>query len=173
MVSQTDAAGNTGTANASTTMPAVVVSSGGGGAVLIIPNNTSTPVTTNGNTNNLPTTGTNKTYISPLDNKVYACTPFMKYLKLNARTNDTNEVKLWQAFLNKHMNEKLPITGYYSTLTFSAIKRFQQNYREEVLTPWALTAPTGYTYKSTRAKGNKILGCPEGRVVLDNGIAIN
>lgn len=173
-VSQIDAAGNTGNANTITTAP--VISSGGGGAVLIIPNNggnTSPTIITGTTQTTLPTKTNNKTYISPLDSKEYTCRPFTKYLKLNSRANDVQEVKLWQAFLNKHMGEKLPVTGYYSTLTFNAIKRFQQNYEEDVLIPWGITSSTGWTYKSTRAKGNQLLGCTEGAVLLDNGITIN
>lgn len=112
-------------------------------------------------------------YISPLDNEIYDCTPFTKYLRFGLRTNDPHEAKLWQAFLNKYENENLKIDGVYGLKTESAIKRFQNKYKNQILVPWGLTHPTGYTYKSTRAYGNKIIGCPEGNVKLDNGVVIN
>jgi hypothetical protein len=170
-ITQTDAAGNTSAPATQVFSYSQPVSSSGGSGAVLIP--TSPIIPTTGTTNTLPTTGTGKTYISPLDNKEYSCTPFTKYLKLNSKTNDATEVKLWQAFLNKHMKENLPITGYYSTLTFNAIKRFQQTYAQDVLTPWGISTPTGWTYKSTRAKGNQILGCSEGKVILDNGAGID
>jgi hypothetical protein len=117
-----------------------------------------------------PTTTPLNTFISPLDNNTQlTCNPFRNYLKLNSKTNNVDEVKLWQAFLNKYNNESLPITGYYGPLTSNAIKRFQLKYKDEILTPWNLTNPTGYTYKTTRAKGNSLLGCSEGELLLDNG----
>jgi uncharacterized delta-60 repeat protein len=129
-----------------------------------------TSPTSTTNTITTPTTTPLNTFISPLDNKTQlTCNPFRNYLKLNSKTNNVDEVKLWQAFLNKYNNESLPITGYYGPLTSNAIKRFQLKYKDEILTPWNLTNPTGYTYKTTRAKGNSLLGCSEGELLLDNG----
>jgi len=174
---QTDLANNTSTATSTYMLTATSGSSGslGGGSwsSTTAGKDTSvavstTPVTT---PTKLPTTTAGTTYISPVDGTTKDCRPFTTYLKIGKK-NDTSEVKLWQAFLNKHMGEKLMVSGTYNKTTESAIKRFQSKYADEVLKPWGLTKPTGYTYQSTRAQGNKILGCGEGSVTLDNGVVI-
>jgi uncharacterized delta-60 repeat protein len=174
---QTDLANNTSTATSTYMLTATSGSSGslGGGSwsSTTAGKDTSvavstTPVTT---PTKLPTTTAGTTYISPVDGTTKDCRPFTTYLKIGKK-NDTSEVKLWQSFLNKHMGEKLMVSGTYNKTTESAIKRFQSKYADEVLKPWGLTKPTGYTYQSTRAQGNKILGCGEGSVTLDNGVVI-
>jgi hypothetical protein len=107
--------------------------------------------------------------IKPTSETTLSCPVFTKYLKLGNKLNDSEEVKKWQTFLNKYENEKLPITGFYGNLTFNAIKRFQSKYTDNVLKPWGLSKPTGYTYQSTRWMGNDIIGCPEGDKEIDNG----
>ncbi len=119
-----------------------------------------------------PTTSTGKTYISPIDGTTQTCQPFNTYIKKGSKSNDKNQVKLWQAFLNKYSNESLVLDSTYGPKTEGAIKRFQVKYFDEILKPWNLTSPTGYTYQSTRAQGNKILGCSEGEVTLDNGVVL-
>jgi uncharacterized delta-60 repeat protein len=180
-VTATDEAGNTSQSITTISLGSQSGPSSGGsystyvwnGVVINNNNNTSPTSTTNTittPTTTTPTTTPLNTFISPLDNKTQlTCNPFRNYLKLNSKTNNIDEVKLWQAFLNKYNNESLPITGYYGPLTSNAIKRFQLKYKDEILTPWNLTNPTGYTYKTTRAKGNSLLGCSEGELLLDNG----
>jgi hypothetical protein len=94
------------------------------------------------------------------------CPYFTKYLKLGKK-NDQTEVIKWQNFLNTHMKESLTINGIYNTETYNAVKRFQSNYRADVLTPWGLNNPTGWTYKTTRMKANQIVGCLEKPVFLE------
>jgi hypothetical protein len=94
------------------------------------------------------------------------CPYFTKYLKLGKK-NDTAEVIKWQNFLNTHMKEKLTVNGIYNTETYNAVKRFQSNYNSDVLIPWGLKAPTGWTYKTTRMKANQIVGCLEKPVFLE------
>ncbi len=121
----------------------------------------------------IPTTfNTPAMYVSPIDGSQKLCKPFNAYLKAGSKSNSVYEVKLWQAFLNTHMSEKLPITGVYGNATIAAIKKFQQKYTREILSPWGLKKPTGYTYQSTRAKANALLGCSEGKITLDNGVVI-
>jgi hypothetical protein len=177
-VSQSDAAGNTSSATSVYTLTAG--GSGGGSTGYSATSggketttSTPTPVVTTPTVTTTPLsiTGTGTTYISPIDGTTQDCRPFTTYLKIGKK-NNTTEVKLWQAFLNKHMSENLTISGTYNKTTEAAIKRFQSKYTTEILTPWGLTKPTGYTYQSTRAQGNKILGCSEGNVTLDNGVVI-
>ncbi len=138
-------------------------------------NNTVTPpvlenTTTEVTTTVLPPTNT---YTSPIDGTTKSCPAFTKYLRVGSRLNDKQEARLWQAFLNTKEEEKLKIDGIYGKQTESAIKRFQNKYKDFILSPWNLISPTGYTYKSTRAYANKLLNCSEGAVTLDNGKVIN
>jgi hypothetical protein len=95
-----------------------------------------------------------------------SCPYFTQYLKLGKKTDSTEVIK-WQNFLNTHMKEKLEVTGVYDVLTYNAVKRFQANYKADVLTPWGLKNPTGWTYKTTRMKANQIVGCLEKPVYLE------
>ncbi len=65
--------------------------------------------------------------------------------------NNVEEVKKLQTFLNEHMSAGLPVTGFFGPLTHQAVMNFQAKYAKEVLTPWGITAPTGYVFKTTRA----------------------
>jgi hypothetical protein len=79
------------------------------------------------------------------------------------------EIKRIQNFLNQHLDRSLLLDGINGGNTTQAIKDFQEKYREKILDPWNLEQPTGYWYKSTRYQTNKILGCQEVPLVLDNG----
>jgi len=51
----------------------------------------------------------------------------------------------------------LTVNGEYDTPTFEAVKDFQNEYAEDVLEPWGIDEPTGYTYITTLAKINALL----------------
>ncbi|MDQ3075903.1 MAG: Ig-like domain-containing protein [bacterium] len=126
-------------------------------------------------TNYSPLTGNKCPYIAPptfVDTNPVLCPHFTQYIKLNSKLNDINEVMRWQAFLNQYQNEFLVVDGKFGRLSFDAVRNFQAKYSQEILAPWGITAPTGYIYKSTRAKANQIYGCSPGVVVLDNGQTI-
>ncbi|MEN9338651.1 MAG: hypothetical protein RI945_376 [Candidatus Parcubacteria bacterium] len=150
------------------------------GGILFVPkaSSTSTPVVITYATSSA-TSSNNKieipknSFLSPVDGKVLQCDAFTFSLNLNSSKNNKEEVKIWQAFLNKEVDAKLPITGYYGKLTFAAVKAFQTKYTDEILKPWGLKKATGYTYKSTRYKANKILGCVGSPIILENGTTIN
>lgn len=159
-------------------------SSGGGILPLPIPEtvSTSTPVITYATSTATSTATTTpsldeKVFISPIDGTEVVCKvnskTFNQYLRINSKDNDSNQVKLWQAFLNKEVDAKLPITGYFGKLTFEAVKAFQSKYAQEVLIPWDIDSPTGYIYKSTMHKANTLLGCDGISTTLDNGAIIN
>jgi len=112
----------------------------------------------------------NKEIISPVDNQTkLSCPVFSKYIKYGERGE---EVKLWQAFLNKELNKKIPLTGYMGPMTFKAVKDYQSKNFDKILKPWGLANPTGRIYQTTRFYANLGLGCPEDSLKLDNGIII-
>lgn len=158
----------TQTSSSSQTTPTV-----SGGGVLPFQSSTSTPVVITYSTSTASTTIPANSFVSPVDGKTLKCNAFNAYMKLNSKLNNVEEVKIWQAFLNKELNLKVPVTGYYGKLTSNAVKAFQTKYSDEVLKPWDISAATGYTYKSTRYKANKILGCTESPIQLENGKTLN
>jgi titin len=99
------------------------------------------------------------TYVSPIDSSTKDCPGFTKLVQPNSKLNDIVEVKLWQAFLNKSMNESIPLTGFYGPRTRSVLERFQLAYKSEILVPANLVKPNGRVAVLTRTKANKLLGC--------------
>lgn len=74
----------------------------------------------------------------------------------------SQEVFCLQEFLKAQGAEIYPeglVTGYFGPLTFSAVKRFQQKYWQEILAPWGLKKEeaTGFVGPTTRAKINQLL----------------
>ena len=98
-------------------------------------------------------------------------TSFMK----KGISNNPNDVKKLQYFLNIYEAANLPVNGEFDLSTENAVKAFQAKYTESVLLPWGTTTPTGIVYITTTAEINRIF-CgdnPEYRAgdldnVLDN-----
>lgn len=96
--------------------------------------------------------------------------PFSTYHKMGTYNP---EIKRIQNFLNEHLDQSLVLDGVNGGNTTQAIKDFQEKYRSKILDPWNLRQPTGYWYQSTRYIANKILGCPEAPLILDNGFFLD
>ncbi len=69
-------------------------------------------------------------------------------------------------------------TGVFDSNTNLAIKAFQQNFKEVMLDPWNITAPTGIKYKTTNKFMNYLSGCDTEEVQLEGvgtyeGIKLN
>lgn len=98
-----------------------------------------------------------------------SCKLITTFMKIGL-SNNVEEVKMVQTFLNSTMNAGLPVTGFYGPLTFQAVKNFQAKYATEILKPWIEVGlmkdvtPTGYLYKTTQYAINKML-CPEAELV--------
>ena len=72
----------------------------------------------------------------------------------------SKDVEYLQAVLSHQPDHVYPerlTTGYFGLLTQRAVERFQEEYREEVLAPLRLVAPTGHVGPSTRKRLNEIL----------------
>lgn len=78
------------------------------------------------------------------------------FIKFGAN-NDQVEVLKLQSFLRSFEGAKnVPLSGIYDAATRDALNTFQEKYRDDVLTPWGLKAPTGYVYITTKRHINKI-----------------
>lgn len=72
-----------------------------------------------------------------------------------------DEVERLQQFLSDQGEEIYPeklVTGNFLSLTRQAVVRFQEKYKDEILTPLGLEKGTGYFGPSTRQKVNELLG---------------
>ncbi len=86
----------------------------------------------------------------------------------NIRANETvtPDVSYLQFVLNQSIDTQVAETGagslsgltnFYGPKTLSALNRFQEKYRDEILTPANISAPTGYVGPLTRSKLNQVL----------------
>lgn len=109
---------------------------------------------------------TSNTISTPLT-KNNLCTPYISSLipiKLGL-ANDVSNVKKLQTFLNTYEGATLVVDGVYKQVDVDAVKKFQTKYRTQILSPWGITIPTGYVFKTTLAKINAVvcgstLHCP-------------
>lgn len=79
-----------------------------------------------------------------------SCEPLLSgYLRLGKK-NDAAEVTRLQHFLNAQLGLALAENGVFDRATDRAVRQFQAAHAAEVLTPWGITAPTGFVYKTTQ-----------------------
>lgn len=90
---------------------------------------------------------------------------FTKWMKRGDRGEHVADM---QTFLNEHMKLGLKVDGVYGMKTFLAVQAYQVLNRRYVLDPWNLSGPSGWTYKTTRAKMNYDTGCAEPSKLLDH-----
>jgi len=70
--------------------------------------------------------------------------------------NNPVEVKKLQVFLRDLEGYPVQVTGIYDDQTITSLNAFQMRYKSDVLTPWGHTAPTSFTYITTKKKVNEI-----------------
>ena len=70
--------------------------------------------------------------------------------------NDPAEVAKLQEFLNTYEGEQLSVSSSYGAADEAAVRRFQDKYRDDILTPWGNRHSTGYVFKTTRTKINQL-----------------
>lgn len=97
----------------------------------------------------------------------FGCSEYISKYMRRGYSNDSEQVKKLQTFLNAELGASLPITGFYGPMTEAQVDKFQTKYADDVLQPWVAAGlhsskniPTGITYLSTRWKINQ-LKCPE------------
>ncbi len=81
------------------------------------------------------------------------------------KINNVDDVKKLETFLNDFQGEKLDVNGIYEQKDFEAVKRFQQKYFTDIISPFNGKQVTGIVAQYTRGKINllncaKQIGCP-------------
>ncbi len=74
--------------------------------------------------------------------------------------NNAEHVKTLQNFLNGYMKSGLVVDGNFGIKTEAAVKAFQIARKENILTPWKLTLPTGIFYKTSLVEAKRLM-CPQ------------
>ena len=95
----------------------------------------------------------------PRTDNTALCWEFTENLFFGMR--DNNQVRCLQELLKSREPELYPagvVSGNFFALTQTAVIRFQEKYRSEVLTPLRLSQGTGYVGSLTRKKLNELLG---------------
>lgn len=70
--------------------------------------------------------------------------------------NNAEQVTKLQTFLAEQGMFAVAPTGFFGPVTEASVNSFQVKYATDILTPWNETLPTGYVFKTTRAKINNI-----------------
>jgi murein DD-endopeptidase MepM/ murein hydrolase activator NlpD len=84
------------------------------------------------------------------------CHDFLRDLKYDQKGE---EIKALQIALEKEGLLKGLSTGYFGSLTFQAVKSFQEKYKNEILYPFGFKKGTGFVGIATRTKLNELYGC--------------
>lgn len=90
------------------------------------------------------------------------CTKYITVTKPIAygNENDIEIVKKIEEFLNTKEGNSLVVDGIYGLDDVSAVKKFQEKYALQILSPWGENLPTGIVYITTSAKINAVM-CAE------------
>jgi uncharacterized delta-60 repeat protein len=134
----------------------VITASSGGGAVILLTQNT--------NNQTLNTLNTSQNLIGggepnvPVEFSNYVCKRYLREYIYTGKTNNPEEVKKLQSFLNDKEGEKLALDGTYDAEDILAVKRFQSKYTSQILSLWGSDTATGRVFKTTAAKIN-LMSC--------------
>ena len=96
-----------------------------------------------------------KGFCAPAQAAVATCQPLLTSDILLGARNDAAEVARLETFL-RGLGENIAVNGVYGRDDDMAVRRFQEAYRTDVLSPWGLTRPTGRVMETTRAAINAI-----------------
>jgi peptidoglycan hydrolase-like protein with peptidoglycan-binding domain len=105
-------------------------------------------------------------------NKTAHCPAIHGYWKLGDKGLQVRKI---QMFLNVYEGQKLAVDGIYGYQTRQAVKEFQRNHKNEILSPWGLSKveATGYWYKTTSKAANYLVGCDSESIELENGAEVD
>ncbi len=79
------------------------------------------------------------------------CTPMLSgYFRKDKIRNDSEQVKKLQKFLNEKLQGDIPLSGEFGLSTDAAVRKFQSKYSDQILSPWGISAPTGFVYLTTQ-----------------------
>lgn len=81
---------------------------------------------------------------------------FTKTLQIGARSTDVKYLQI--ILISQGVLAAGSDTGYFGSLTNTAVIKFQEKYASNILTPYGLTKGTGKVASATRAKLNNLLG---------------
>ena len=87
---------------------------------------------------------------------VVTCDEYITESLRISKLNTPSEVRKLKQFLNTYEDASLFVNGTFDPDTLEAVKSFQLKYRSQILDPWNETEPTGYVYKTTKAKINQL-----------------
>jgi hypothetical protein len=134
--------------------PAPTPPSGGGNGPIAGSLGTSGGAVLGASTTTVPTTITP----APSPTVSTSCSALLTSYMRYGKKNDSAQVTLLQQFLKNH-GYTVNVTGTFDLATLAAVKAFQKDHLADVLSPWGITDPTGYVYKTTLYEINKI-ACP-------------
>lgn len=88
-----------------------------------------------------------------------ACT--VDFSKMNepikfGASNNANNVRLLEQFLNTYEQANLPVDGVYGEADLAAVITWQETYAADILAPWGITKGTGYIFTTSLAKIQEI-----------------
>jgi len=87
---------------------------------------------------------------------IVECDAYLQTFIRRGFNNSSSDVNRLEQYLNTYEDEDLVVNGVFEVVDEQAVMRFQEKYREEVLTPWGLTEPTGYVFRTTRDHINRL-----------------
>lgn len=85
------------------------------------------------------------------------CSPYLNAYLRQGYDNNADEVRKLQTFLKEHVSTDIVVSGIFDDTTRIAVENFQQQYKEDILTPWNVTESSGYVYYTTKKKINEIM----------------
>ena len=109
-----------------------------------------------------PLQGATPLPVVPLPNTTLACSAFLDVtltqpIRLGAN-NIPSEVRILENFLNTYEGANILVDGIYTAGDETLVKRWQEKYAPDVLTPWNLTQGTGYFFTTSLKKMKEIVG---------------
>lgn len=92
------------------------------------------------------------------------CIPIKGFYKIGDKNQEIKEIR---KSINKRMGTNLPINDKFDKELFTALKDWQEKYRDIVLDPWEMEGPSGYFYKTSNWSMNYQNGCSVPKFVLE------